>query len=50
VLIAVLLRIEYESREAAVHAGNSKGIAKRPKAQRARALRSPSAKLAGGAS
>ena len=50
VLIAVLLRIEYESREAAVHAGNSKGIAKRPKAQRARALRSSSAKLAGGAS
>ena len=50
VLIAVLLRIEYESREAAVHAGNSKGIAKRPKTQRARALRSSSAKLAGGAS
>ena len=50
VLIAVLLRIEYESREAAVHAGNSKGIAKKPKAQRARALRSSSAKLAGGAS
>ncbi len=50
VLVAVLLRIEYESREAAVHAGNSKGSAKKAKARSARVLRAAPSQLTGGAS
>ncbi len=50
VLVAVLLRIEYESREAAVHAGNSKGNAKKAKARSARVLRAAPSQLTGGAS
>ncbi len=50
VLVAVLLRIEYESREAAVHSSNSKAGVKKTRARSARALRSPSPQLAGGAS